>query len=435
VTAEASNDVFISYRREVGGILAMALHQHLTDSGLDAFYDIESLRAGQFDTVILNQIAARPYFLLVLTPGTLERCREPTDWVLREIEQALATNRVIVPANTPGFDFDDFERFLPEDVGSEVRRFNAQELPQRWFKFAVEQLVEEFLVPIEIENLAPPAADQAVVDRLQEQARTEPTVSVPQLMAHLYFEQALARADDDLDGKIADLSEAIRRDPEFAAALNDRGNARRTQGDLAGAIVDYEEAIRLNPEYAVAFNNRGVVRRDQGDLEGAIADADDAIRLNPENAQAFNNRGVSRLDHGDSEGAIADYDEAIRLNPEYAMAFYNRGAARDAQGDHAGAIADYDESIRLNPEYEVAFNNRGLARHYQGDLAGAIADYDQAIRLNPEYALAFYNRGVARRDQGDLAGAIADLEQGAPLAPEDDDFPRLLDELRAQAQP
>ena len=97
--AEPSNAVFISYRRDVGGILAMALYQHLTEHGVDAFYDIESIRAGQFDTIILNQIAARPYFLLVLTPGTLERCDEPTDWLRREIEQALATQRVIVPAS------------------------------------------------------------------------------------------------------------------------------------------------------------------------------------------------------------------------------------------------------------------------------------------------------------------------------------------------
>ena len=93
---QPSNAVFISYRRDVGGMIAMALHQHLTEHGLDTFYDIESIRAGQFDTIILSQIAARPYFLLVLTPGTLERCVEPTDWLRREIEQALKTQRVIV---------------------------------------------------------------------------------------------------------------------------------------------------------------------------------------------------------------------------------------------------------------------------------------------------------------------------------------------------
>jgi tetratricopeptide (TPR) repeat protein len=391
-----SNAVFISYRRDVGGILAMALYQHLADHGLDAFYDIESIRAGQFDTIILNQIAARPYFLLVLTPGTLERCEEPTDWVRREIEQALATQRVIVPAYTPNFDFGDIERFLPDDLGGEVKRFNAQELPQKWFKFAVGQLVEEFLVPTDVEAVTPPAEEQTTVDRVHEAARAAPVVTEVQLSGQEYFERAYVRPDDDLEGQIA----------------------------------DYSEAIRLNPEYSGAFNNRGNARFAKGDWKGAIADYDEALRLDPQDAQAFYNRGNVRYTKGDRKGAIADYDEALRLDPQYAEAFYNRGNARDAKGDRKGAIADYSEALRLNPQDAWAFNNRANARFAEGDLEGAIADYDEALRLDPQKARAFYDRGHARADNGDLEGAIADLEQGARLAPEDKSFPRMLKKLR-----
>jgi tetratricopeptide (TPR) repeat protein len=242
---EASNAVFISYRRDVGGMIAMALHQHLTEHGLDTFYDIESIRAGQFDTIILSQIAARPYFLLVLTPGTLERCVDPTDWLRREIEQALKTQRVIVPAHTPNFDFGDIKRFLPNDLGEEVQRFAAQELSQKWFKPAVKQLVEEFLVPTEIEAVAPSAEEQKIVDRLHETANAAPAVTEDQLTAQEYFERAYARAAED---------------PE-------------------GAIAEYSKAIRLNPKYVVAFNNRAIARRQIGDLEGARADERQAIRL------------------------------------------------------------------------------------------------------------------------------------------------------------
>src|SRR4051794_15910601 len=49
---QTSNAAFISYRRDVGGMIAMALYQHLVEHGIDAFYDIESIRAGHFDTVI-----------------------------------------------------------------------------------------------------------------------------------------------------------------------------------------------------------------------------------------------------------------------------------------------------------------------------------------------------------------------------------------------
>jgi tetratricopeptide (TPR) repeat protein len=341
----------------VGGILAVALYQHLVNREMDVFYDIESIRAGQFDTIILNQIAARPYFLLVLTPGTLERCHDPGDWLRREIEQAISTRRVIVPVHTPNFEFGDLGRFLPEGLGEAVRRFNGQELPQRWFKFAVQQLVEEFLVPISAPRPAVSDRDQAVVDQMLQVAQAAPTITPVELSAQEYFERAFARPSDDTAGKIADYDEAIRLKPDYHAAFNNRGIARNDKGDIEGAIADSDEAIRLKPDYAVAFCNRGIARKDKGDIEGAIADYDEAIRLKPDYHDAFNNRGIARGAKGDIEGAIADYDEAIRLKPDYAVAFYNRGIARGAKGDIEGEIADYDEAIRLKPDYPDAWTS------------------------------------------------------------------------------
>jgi len=59
----------------------MDLRQH----GYDVFMDVESIDSGQFETIILDQIAARAHFLVILTHGTLERCQEPNDWLRREI--------------------------------------------------------------------------------------------------------------------------------------------------------------------------------------------------------------------------------------------------------------------------------------------------------------------------------------------------------------
>ncbi len=89
--------MFVSYRREAAQYLPLALHQQLTAHGIDTFYDVESIRTGQFDTILLHQIESRPYFVLLLVPGSLERCNEPSDWLRREIDHALATKRKIVP--------------------------------------------------------------------------------------------------------------------------------------------------------------------------------------------------------------------------------------------------------------------------------------------------------------------------------------------------
>ena len=49
------------------------------------------------------------------------------------------------------------------------------------------------------------------------------------------------------DLAIEDCSEAIRLNPSFAAAYNNRGNAYRILGQQELAIRDYEEATRLDP--------------------------------------------------------------------------------------------------------------------------------------------------------------------------------------------
>ena len=60
------------------------------------------------------------------------------------------------------------------------------------------------------------------------------------------------------DKAIADYGEAIRLEPKFAWASNNRGLAWSAKGVYDKAIADYGEAIRLEPKFAWASNNRGL---------------------------------------------------------------------------------------------------------------------------------------------------------------------------------
>jgi tetratricopeptide (TPR) repeat protein len=131
----------------------------------------------------------------------------------------------------------------------------------------------------------------------------------------------------------------------------DRAGIYCRVNDYDSAIAEYTEAIRLNPDYATAFNNRGHVYNRKGDYDHAIADYTEAIRLNPDDAKAFRNRGYTYNEKGDYDHAIADCTEAIRLDPDDAKAFRNRGYAYNGKGDYDHAIADCTEAIRLNPDY------------------------------------------------------------------------------------
>ena len=89
----------------------------------------------------------------------------------------------------------------------------------------------------------------------------------------------------------------------------------RSRGDYDRAIADYGEAIRINPKFALAYNNRGDAWRHKGDLDRAIADFDEAIRLDPAFALAYGNRGDSWHQQKNFARAIEDYSAQIRIAP------------------------------------------------------------------------------------------------------------------------
>jgi lipoprotein NlpI len=196
------------------------------------------------------------------------------------------------------------------------------------------------------------------------------------------------------------------RDDALAVLYNNRGVAYHEKADvgrgfliddLDRAIADYDEAIRLEPKFARAHNNRGLSYRQKGDLDRAIADCDEAIRLDPRFAPAYNNRGAAYQAKRDLDRAMADYNESIRLDPKYAPAYNKRGFAWSLTGDFDRAIADLDEAIQLDPRDSTAYLSRGRANVFIGALPKALADLDRAAELAPKAGYPALWLDIARR--------------------------------------
>jgi Tfp pilus assembly protein PilF len=374
--------VFLSYRR-TNIPWALAIYQNLTNHGYDVFFDYGGIASGDFERVILGNITSRAHFLVLLTPSALERCNDPTDWLRREIETALAHQRNTVPLMLEGFDFGT-PKIASQLTGplAALRHYNGVSIPPEYFLEAMGRLRDRYLnVPLTaVLHPASVSAQKAATEQ-KAAASAAPAVQEEELTAQQWFERGFAAVD--IDERLRFYSAAIRLKPDYADAFCNRGNARFDKGDLDGALQDYNEALKLEPDYADVFNNRGNARRAKGDLEGALQDCSEAIRLKPDHAMAFYNRAIARRAKGDLEGALRDYSEAIRLKPDDADAFCNRGNARRATGDLEGALQDYNEALRLQPDDAVVFNNRAAARRDKGDLEGALQDLDQANRLKP----------------------------------------------------
>jgi len=144
--------------------------------------------------------------------------------------------------------------------------------------------------------------------------------------------------------------------------------------DFCEAIEKFNLALKINPNYAFAYNDRGVARYNLGDRNSALRDLDKAIELDDQNAKFYSNRAFMRGRMGDTTGALADYNLALTINPNCAKSYFSRGIIYYNFGNHAEALADFNSTISLNPNQAQAYYNRAVTRSTLGDDNGAIQD-------------------------------------------------------------
>lgn len=100
-------DVFISYRRDGGFETACLISEKLKAKGFRVFFDVESMRSGNFNDQLYGVIEKCKDIVVVLPEGGLERCNSPEDWVRKELLHALKHDKNIIPVMLSGFDWPD----------------------------------------------------------------------------------------------------------------------------------------------------------------------------------------------------------------------------------------------------------------------------------------------------------------------------------------
>ena len=120
--------VFISYRRETGGQLAQLVDAQLRSRGYRTYLDVNDLRSGHFDEQLLTVIENTQDFVVVLTPGDLNRCHDEGDWLRRELAHAIATGRNIVPVFGSKIEYPES---LPTDIAA-LRQYQAVEYSHQY---------------------------------------------------------------------------------------------------------------------------------------------------------------------------------------------------------------------------------------------------------------------------------------------------------------
>ncbi|MEO8398035.1 MAG: tetratricopeptide repeat protein, partial [Chloroflexota bacterium] len=345
--------VFISYRRDAAAFIARSIFLDLRDNGYDVFMDVESIDAGDFEQVIFNQLEARAHFLVILAPGTVERYAEPNDMMRREIEFAIDHQRNIVPLLMPNFSFEDAKPYLTGKL-AQLPNFNGVSISHDYFDAAMERLRTRFLSKFTTGEIKPvSASEQAVVQAKIDIFAAQPAPTPNQLNAEAVFARAYSE---------------------------------QLAGNIEVAFNSYNEALRINPQFAMAYNNRGWIQFMRGSLAAAIADYNESIRLNPMTPLPYINRGMAYYNKRQWDAASSDFTSAITIYPQSFGAYFGRGNVFMAQGNAAAALYDYNMALSLNPQYAEAYCNRGWVYYNVGNFNGALYDYNMAINLNAQYA-------------------------------------------------
>ena len=83
--------------------------------GMKVFFDYSECTDDYFSDKILPAIRTCRYFVLVLTKGCLDRCKNEGDWLRREITEAIKFGRKIIPISPDGV-FEGWPNDLPEAI-------------------------------------------------------------------------------------------------------------------------------------------------------------------------------------------------------------------------------------------------------------------------------------------------------------------------------
>lgn len=192
------------------------------------------------------------------------------------------------------------------------------------------------------------------------------------------------------------------------AILCRRANIRRITADIDGAIADLSEAIGYFPEELSAIDTRARLLLSRGDYDGARADFNRIRRIMPRNQQAI--FGLARVEalSGNSDKAIELANEAAGIYPSKGSSFIGRAEILKALGRPKDAIDQYIRALFCNDASASEAAQKLVDLSYE-DYASVAEGYDRAILEKPTAGILYYLRGSTSAAHNHHLQALEDM--------------------------
>jgi tetratricopeptide (TPR) repeat protein len=151
------------------------------------------------------------------------------------------------------------------------------------------------------------------------------------------------------------LKEAVRLEPSafdytnLSWAYNNAAVSTKNPALFEEAKRAAQEAIRLNPNFAAAYYNLGNAQAQTKDVQAALQSYNQALKLRTNWAEASNNLGFAYATSGNHDRAIEEYRKALKLKPEFPEARFNLGVSLALGNKLKDAEDEMKLLIRLDP--------------------------------------------------------------------------------------
>jgi len=224
-------------------------------------------------------------------------------------------------------------------------------------------------------------------------ANTKPPEENPILADLVDYRTGLALLREGrVDEAMIVLRRAVVSSPRDPNAPNALGLALLYKKDYAAAEKAFTQALKLDPDFVQANNNRGVCRMEADRFDDAAADFE-AVLSGPSTAEKSNahfNLGLLAERRGNWEDAEREFSLVLSTDPRYTKAARERGFARVRREDFRGALEDLLSYLKDDPNEPVANYNaalclltmrqRDVAARYMERVVAAAPDSDEGHR-------------------------------------------------------
>jgi serine/threonine protein kinase len=160
-------------------------------------------------------------------------------------------------------------------------------------------------------------------------------------------------------------------------------------------LIEAEKALTLDPEYAAALLNRGAALMALSRHQEALTSFDHALAINPNIAMLWSNKGICLEHDGRLQDALRCHERAVTLDPKLSHAWVNKATTLILLGRDKEALQCCITSLEFNPHSVATLSNLGFLLARAGQFEAAVASCDHALALNQKFAQAWYVKGLA----------------------------------------